>query len=515
MFFKRSKEKKGNHQQQVENKQKPLSSDFFQNVEKIHSVYEDCSDVVFRSFLIGEKIKAEVMYIDGLVNVQELEASVLSPLMFDMAGKSLDVQSWMKEKLSVAKVAEVKTVDECIQSMSIGNPVLLVEGESQGFALGLTQFEKRSIIEPESESMIKGPREGFIESIGVNLSLLRRKIKSPNLKTKSMKLGRSTQTEVIVAYMKGLADETLIEEVHNRLSRIDTDAILSTHYIEEFIQDAPFSPFPQLWSTERPDTCAGELMEGRLCIFVDGSPSVLVAPFTLMSMLQSGEDYYENWILSTVIRWLRYVCFFISLLLPSLYVAALSFHQEMVPTKLIMSMASSRENVPFPAVVEALIMEVTFEALREAGIRLPKQIGMAVSVAGALVIGQAAIQAGIVSPPMVMVVALTGIASFTIPAYNLGATLRLLRFPMMLLAGTLGLLGVMLGILAILTHLCTLRSFGVPYLSPLAPLKISELKDVLVRAPIWKLSTRPHLTGEYNQSRQGANQKPGPKQGGE
>lgn len=513
MFFKRSKQKQTDHQQQEQ--QDILSSDFFQNVEKIRSIYEDCSDVVFRPFLIGETLQAEVIYIDGLVNVQELEASVLSILMGKMEEDLSNISSWMKEKLSVAKVTKVKTVDECIQYISIGNPVLFIEKDSQGFALGLTQFEKRSIVEPESEAVIKGPREGFIESIGDNLALVRRRIKSPNLKTRSMKLGRSTQTEVIMAYMKGLADESLVEEVHNRLSRIDIDGIFGAQFIEEFIEDTPSTPFPLIYSTERPDAVAANLLEGRVAIFVDGTPFVLVAPATLLVLLQSSEDYYENWIYSTSVRWLRYIYFLLSITLPSLYVAVLSYHQEMLPTKLIMSIASTRENVPFPSIVEALIMEVTFEALREAGVRLPKQIGSSVSIVGALVIGQAAIQAGIVSPPMVMVVALTGIASFTVPAHNLGAALRLLRFPMMLLAGTLGLLGVMIGILAILTHLCTLRTFGVPYLSPLAPLKLSELKDFLIRAPIWKLSTRPHLTGQYNPYRQGSNQKPGPKQGGE
>ena len=466
MVYKRAKQKKINNKQQAKKQQNPLSSDFFQNVEKIHSLYEDCSDVVFRSFLIGEKIKAEVIYIDGLVNVQELEASVLSPLMGNMEEDSANISSWMKEKLSVAKVTEVKTVDECIQFISIGNPVLLIEKESQGFALGLAQYEKRSIVEPESEATIKGPREGFIESIGVNIALVRRKIKSPNLKMVSMKIGRSTQTEVVMAYMKDLADETLVEEVHNRLSRIDIDGIFESQFIEELIEDAPTTPFPLIYSTERPDACAANLLEGRVGIFVDGTPFVLVAPATLLVLLQSSEDYYENWIYSTAIRWLRYVYFLLSLLLPSLYVAVLSYHQEMLPTRLIMSIASTRENVPFPSIVEALIMEITFEALREAGVRLPKQIGSSVSIVGALVIGQAAIQAGIVSPPMVMVVALTGIASFTVPAHNLGAALRLLRFPMILLAGTLGLLGVMIGILGILTHLCTLRTFGVPYLVP-------------------------------------------------
>lgn len=515
MIFKRLKSKKVNDQQQVEKQKNLLSSDFFQNVEMIHSLYEDCSDVVFRSFLIGDKRKAEVIYIEGLVNVQELEASVLSPMMWNADEVPLDVPSWINEKLAVAKVIEVKTVQECIQFISVGQPVLLIEQENQGFALGFAQWEKRSVETPESEVVVKGPREGFTESIGVNLALVRRKIKSPKLKTKSMKIGRSTQTEVVIVYMKEIADETLVEEVHNRLSQIDIDGILESQFIEELIEDNPSTPFPLVYSTERPDACAANLLEGRVAIFVDGTPFVMITPATLLVLLQSSEDYYENWILSTAIRWLRYLFLLITLLLPSLYVAVLSFHQEMVPTRLIMSMASSRENVPFPSIVEAFMMEVTFEALREAGIRLPKQIGSAVSIVGALVIGQAAIQAGLVSPPMVMVVGLTGIASFTIPQHNLGGAFRLLRFPMILLAGTLGLLGVILGILAILTHLCTLRSFGVPYLSPLAPLKISGLKDVLVRAPIWKRSTRPHLTGEYNQYRIGANQKPGPNQGGE
>ncbi|MEW9673361.1 spore germination protein [Ammoniphilus sp. 3BR4] len=504
------KNKRVNIQQQAENQLVPLSRQLNKNIEFLRTTYEDCSDVVFRPFFIGGITKAVLIYIEGLCNIEEIDASVLSPLMEESASKHSTLHELFQKKISVTKAKELETFADCIEQLSIGSPVLLLENENKGYAFGLAKWEKRSIEEPTAESVIRGPREGFTESLGVNASLIRRKIRSPKLKMKSMKVGRLTQTEMIVAYVDGIADPTLIEEINNRLKRIDIDGILESGYIEEMIEDNPFSPFPQLLNTERPDVAVSNLLEGRVVILIDGTPIVLVAPTTLYSLLQSSEDYYERFLIGTAIRWLRYVFVLISLLLPSVYVAVLTYHHEMVPTTLLLSMAASREQVPFPALVEALIMEITFEGLREAGIRLPKQVGAAVSIVGALVIGQAAVQAGIVSAPMVMVVAITGIASFTIPRYNAGIALRMLRFPIIIMAGTLGLLGVMLGIIFILTHLCALRSFGVPYLSPMAPMKFRDMKDVLVRAPWWMLNTRPRLTGEYNKYRQAPGQKPDP-----
>lgn len=324
-----------------------------------------------------------------------------------------------------------------------------------------------------------------------------------------------TKTCIIVTYIEGLVEPSLVTEVNSRLSRIEIDGILESGYIEELIEDQPSSPFPQILSTERPDVVCGNLLEGRIAILVDGTPFVLIAPTTLFSLLQSSEDYYQRSLASTAIRWLRYFFTAMSFVLPSLYVALITYHHEMVPTSLLISMASSREAVPFPALVEAMIMEVTFEALREAGVRLPKQVGAAVSIVGALVIGQAAVQAGLVSAPMVIVVAITGIASFMIPHYIAGISIRLLRFPMMLLAGTLGLLGIMLGVIMAVVHLCSLRSLGVPYLSPVGPLRVQELKDTLVRAPWWMMDTRPKLLGEANPHRQAPGMKPGPTNGGD
>ena len=320
-----------------------------------------------------------------------------------------------------------------------------------------------------------------------------------------------------MAYIEGFADSTLVDEVTNRLKRIKIDGILESGYIEEMIQDYPFSPFPQVLTTERPDVAAACLLEGRVIILIDGTPITLIAPCTFASLLQAPEDYYNPFYISTFIRWLRYIFFFIALLAPSAYVAILTFHQEMVPTSLLLTIAESREQIPFPALVEAFIMEITFEALREAGVRLPKQVGAAVSIVGALVIGQAATAAGLVSSPMVMVVAITGIASFLVPRYATGISIRILRFPIMILSGMLGLLGVMLGITAIVAHMCTLKSFGVPYLNSTAPLKIRNLKDVLVRAPWWAMDTRPEFFSKdtSNQRRESGNQMPGPSKGGD
>ena len=495
-------------------KKNGLSSTTDENVKELKLLFTDCADVIYRPFLIGGKRKAALVYLEGFADIHELDASVLAPLMISGEKQRKSDMSWIKQQLSVTEVTEISSLKECSKEIAMGRTILLADGEKTGLSLGLLDLKNRSIEEPSAQTVIKGPREGFIETISVNISLIRRRIKTHKLKLKSMEIGRETRTEVAVMYISDIADDHLVKEVLSRLNRIDIDGIIESQYIEEMIEDQPWSPFPQIVSTERPDSCAASLLEGRVIIMVDGSPSVLIAPATLLALLQSAEDYYQRYILGTAIRLLRYLYIFISLLLPSLYVAVLSYHQEMLPTKLLISVSTSREIVPFPAIVEALIMEVTFEAIREAGVRLPKQIGSAVSIAGALVIGQAAIQTGLVSPPMVMVVALTGIASFTIPAYNLGATLRLLRFPMMALAGTLGVLGIMIGLLAIITHLCSLRSFGVPYLSGFAPGNGGRMKDTVIRAPWWMQSSRPHMTGKYNRDRQGASEKPRRPKGG-
>ena len=512
-IFKASTQEQTNNHSDSESINKSLSRNINENIKFLQSIYSDCSDVTFRHFTIFGKTRALLIYIDGLSNIEEIDKSVLSPLMELTDKHFLTLNELLERKLPVSSIKKISTVTEVIEQISSGNPVILIDHQATGFSVGLAKWEKRSVEEPMAESVVRGPRDGFTETLTVNTSLLRRKIKSPGLKMKSIKIGRQSKTKVNIAYIENLADPTLIEEVMNRLERIDIDAVLESGYIEEYIEDYPFSPFPQVLNTERPDVVIANLLEGRVAILVDGTPFAMIVPITLYSLLQSAEDYYQRFMIGTLIRWLRYGFLLIALLLPSVYVAILTFHQEMVPTTLLLSIAKSREEIPFPALIEVLLMEITFEALREAGIRLPKQVGAAVSIVGALVIGQAAVSAGLVSAPMVMVVAVTGIASFTIPRYTSAIAIRMLRFPIILLAGTLGLLGIMLGIIAIIVHLSTIRSFGVPYLSPLGPLKKNELKDVLIRAPWWAMKSRPRLTGEYNKYRQPPGQKPDPDKG--
>jgi spore germination protein KA len=500
-------------QGQLAPEQETLSSDVNQNVQTLRAIYSNCADIVFRSFNIGGRLPAFLIYIEGLSNLDLIDQHVLAPLMHEEPAEAVNIQTMLEQKIAVAGVKEVATFTACLEQISAGNPIILVATYPQGISLGLAKAEKRSIKEPTAESVVRGPREGFIEVLAVNVSMLRRRIRSPELKIQSMTIGRITQTGVAIAYIEGLADGQLIQEVTNRLKRIDIDGVVESAYIEELIEDHPVSAFPQMMNTERPDVVTANLLEGRVAILIDGTPFALIVPVTFYSLLQAPEDYYERYVFATAIRWLRYGFLLIALLLPSIYVAILSFHQEMIPTALIFSVAKSREDIPFPVLVEAFIMEVTFEALREAGVRLPKQVGAAVSIVGALVIGQAAVSAGIVSAPMVMVVAITGIASFMIPRYNAGISLRMLRFPIMLFAGMLGLLGIMLAVIVIIIHMSTLRSFGVPYLTPLAPAKRKEIRDVLLRTPLWQHPTRPHLTGAYDKFRQAPGQGPDPAKG--
>jgi hypothetical protein len=490
-----------------------LYSRLQQNEDQLRSIYANCSDVSYRHFLIDGKTEALLIYIEGLSDNHGIEEYVIAPLKRGGAGENLEIKQLIERTISVSQANEVITFPQCIGYLSEGNPILLVDNEAFGLALGLAKWEMRAIEEPSAEVGIRGPREGFTETLRVTTSQIRRIIKSPRLKMESMKIGSYTQTNVIVTYIEGIVDKTLVEEVKGRLKRIQIDGILESGYIEELIEDNPYSPFPQILSTERPDVTCSSLLEGRVAILVEGTPFVLVAPITFFSLLQAAEDYYQRFWVSTVIRWLRYSFILLSLLLPSIYVAILTFHQEMVPDSLIISMAISRESVPFPALIEALMMEITFEALREAGVRLPKQVGAAVSIVGALVIGQAAVQAGLVSAPMVIVVAITGISSFMVPRYIAGIAIRMLRFPLIFLAGSFGLLGIMMGIIGIVLHMCSLHSFGVPYLSITETPKLSKVKDVLIRAPRWMMDSRPDLYGEVNKHRQAPDQKPGPEQG--
>lgn len=391
-----------------------------------------------------------------------------------------------------------------------GNTIILMDKVDKALVIGSTGWKDRSISEPNAENVVRGPKDGFTENIEVNTSLIRRRIKSPYLRMELLTIGAETKTKVVIAYLEGTAKDEIVNEVRERLGRIEINGVLESGYIEELIEDNPFSPFPQIEHTERPDKISAAILEGRVAILVDTTPDVLIVPTTFLQFIQSSEDYYERYLIATLTRFIRILAYLISVTLPALYIAFTSYHQEMIPTTLALSIAASREGVPFPSIGEAFIMEGTFEILREAGLRLPKQAGQAVSIVGGIVIGQAAVQAGIVSQAMVIVVALTGISSFAIPAFNASASGRLLRFPLMLMAAVLGLPGILAGLSIIVIHLNSLRSFGVSYMEPFISSKKNEFKDTVVRYPWWALNRNPNYIARKGYRRVGSGMKPGP-----
>lgn len=457
------------------------------NERFLRDAFRDCSDVVYRTVRPSDGAERLVVFLSSLANEQLIEDHLLKPLIASSTGKPVAIAERAESRITAGTIERTDRMKMLVRRLLNGYAVVLTDAESTAMTVKASGTKQRGLEESSSEPVIRGPRDGFIENIATNLGLLRNRLKTPRLKTESFTLGEMTETQVVVAYLNGVANASLVEEVKARVKRIQADGILDSGYVEEFIEDLPFSPFPQVHSTERPDVVAAELLEGRVAILVDNTPFVLVVPMTLWTGLQASEDYYVRWPIATFVRWIRFLFIFIAVFAPPLYVAVTTFHQEMIPTNLVLSIASSREEVPFPAFIEALLMEIIFEALREAGIRLPKQIGQAVSIVGALVIGQAAVEAGIISAPVVIIVSITGIAAFTIPRYSFANGVRLLRFPMLFLAGTLGLYGIVLGFLGILLHLAALRSFGVPYFTPVS---MSNLKDIIVRSPIWSRTLR-------------------------
>ncbi|MCM3269936.1 spore germination protein [Paenibacillus elgii] len=456
---------------------------------------DNCSDAVFHSFSAGPDQRCALIYIRGMVEQKTLEENVLNVLLSmqadDAAAFRRDI--FKRKRLPMPNPTVTLSLPEGLTALLDGHALLLMQDEPLLLDFAATYFEKRAIEEAPNEALIRGPREAFIENLEVNLTLIRRRLKTPALKIETLKVGARTQTDVALLFLQDVCKPELIAEVRQRLAQIKIDGVLGSSYLEEQIEDNPYSPFPQMQYTERPDVVTAALLEGRVALIMDGTPIVVLAPVSLFMLMQSAEDYYQRYIASTWIRWIRFLFLCVSMLLPSTYVAVTTFHPEIIPSRLLITVASSREVVPFPALVEAFMMEIAFEALREAAVRIPKSIGQAVSIIGALIIGTAAVQAGIVSAAMVIIVALTGIASFIIPHYDLGLAIRLLRFPIMILAGMFGLFGIACGLLLVYLHLLSLRSFGFPYLAPLAPFVPSDLKDTVVRTSWRMMKLRPWL----------------------
>lgn len=490
------------------------------NIARLRRESGGSADIKYRELHIAlgddEAVRATVIYTEGMSDAKALVDSLLNGggrrpyRKTDRAretseegnGQSPVIAYLTEHVIADAGVVRITTLAEAFDHLLSGDSVLLIEGESSALSVETKKVQARQVEEPNVQTVVRGPREGFTEVLSWNMAMLRRKIKDRRLWMESRQVGAVTKTEILIVYIQGIVAQEVLDEVRSRLDGIDIDGILESNYIEEFIQDKKYSIFPTIANSERPDVVAAQLLEGRVAILVDGTPFALIVPAFFTQMFQSPEDYYQRTVFSSLVRLLRMLAFCLAMFTPSLFIAITTFHIELVPTTLLYNLASQREGVPFPAFIEALIMEVTFEILREASVRMPRTIGQSISVVGTLVIGQAAVEAGLATAAMVIVVSITAIANFVMPAFNLGIAVRISRFLFMMVAASFGLYGLFLAIIALVVRLCTLQSFGVPYMAPLAPFNRPDQKDTLWRLPIPSMKKRPLVVQRQNIVRQ-------------
>jgi spore germination protein KA len=486
----------------------PIFHTLSDNIKAIREETGNSSDIVYRSCAVGcgRGVKAVVIFIEGLADKALINNHVIKPILSkayeetDQNDKRESLISYIQNAvLSVSDAAQIGNLDEVIGGILSGSAVMLVDGEESGLIVNTKGFEKRSVSEPPSEAVVRGPRECFVEDIATNTSLVRRKIRNQALTVESMRIGDRTRTKVSVVYINGIANPELIDLIKKRLRAISTDSILESGYIEQFIEDSPGSVFSTTGYTEKPDVAAAKILEGRAAILVDGTPFVLTAPLLFGEYFQTAEDYYFRPYYATLLRVVRILAAVITVLAPALYVAVATYHQELFPTGLLFTMAKAREGIPFPVFVECMIMVVTFEILREAGIRLPRPVGQALSIVGALVIGEAAVSAGLIGAPMVIVVAITAVSGFAVP--NLADSAAVIRLIYLILAAVFGGFGITIGILGTLVHMAALESYGVPFLSPVAPFDLEDSKDAVLRVPLWMMGRRPKAIGAQNKKR--------------
>lgn len=479
-----------------------IDLDLNKNEQILRKIFENTDDIVFRKLEGGitKKLKMLLFYVDGMTTKEAISEYAIEKLLMHLdLTKIRNIPNAQihdeiaKSNIAVSEIQILTTIQECIDKVLSGETVLLLENCSKGIMLSSRGWPMRGVQEPSAETLIRGARDGFNETMKVNISLIRRRIRDPKLKVKYSQVGKRSKTDIAVMYIEDLVNNTVLETVEKRISNIEIDAVLESSYIEEMIEDDSYSLFPQIENTERPDAAASALLEGRVVIAIDNTPSVLIAPAIFVSFMQSSEDYYERWLPACATRILRYIALPIVMLLPALYVAVAQYHPNLLPTQLALYVAASRANVPFPPYFEALLMELVIELVREASFRITTPVGSTIGLVGGLVIGQSSVEAGLITPLAVIVVALTAIASFTIPSYNFGATLRLIRFGFIILAAIFGLFGISIGLSFLIIHLCTLKSCGVPYMTPFTSFVENkrDLKDTIVRPRISKMVRKP------------------------
>ena len=476
-----------------------------------------CNDVIIREFsLLAQNIeyKAFVMYIDGMVDSPVINEFILSPLMmrnraniFDdkqkkfVSEKKIDNVTLKNFKKSKEKnlvdfiynslipqnsVDKVTDFSDVYSAINMGNCMLFVDSLDTAFNLDVKGFKQRNIDSPRNEVVVRGSQEAFVENIRTNTSMIRRLVNNENLVMETLTVGQITKTQVSIGYIKSLANEDLVAEVRYRINNLSVDYLISSGQLEQLIQDSPESLFPQMVATERPDKVSNFLLEGRVIIIVNGSPYVLVAPGVFVDFITSPEDLNLKYQFSNMQKLIRLLAIFLSLLLPGMYIAITNYHQELIPTELLFTIAAARESVPFPTFVEILLMEISFELIREAGLRVPTPLGSTIGIVGALILGEAAVSASLVSPVLIIIIAITGICSFSIPDFSLNFTFRIYRFIYIILGYVAGFLGISVVLFIQLVIMCKLKSFGSPYINPYILNKNKRSISSYFIPPIWK-----------------------------
>lgn len=479
-----------------------LTESLLENMQLLQELFEGDETMRYRTIPGKDGQPAYgIVFCDGMVNCLVVDDYIITPLeeilQADMKKAAVDAQ--MTRFIQTSEAVKTECIKEIIENVTYGDTLLFCEGMKQGFLLNTKGFQIRSVTEPENEKILSGPREGFTEVIMVNLSMLHRRIRTNELKLQFRELGTRTRTKICIAYIDSVVANHALEELLRRLdnlSRQELDGILDSNYITELIRDNPLSPFRNIGYTERPDVVVGKLLEGRIAIFVDGTPVVLTVPYLFIENFQSSEDYYLNSYYTSMSRFLRMIGFLLTITVPAFFVSIVAFHVQMLPTPLMINISASLENVPLPVALEAFLMLLVFDLLRETGVRMPTYVGQALSIVGALVIGQAAVEAKLVSASMIIVVGITGITGLLVPKMN--APIIVVRALLLLLSAALGLFGMIAGLVCLLTHLLNLKTMGISQMLPDNELKLQHVKDTLFRLPWTKMTTRPGvLSGNH------------------
>lgn len=489
------------------NKLHPVTKNIEENIANYQALFADCADVKMRKMQLGTdfQVTCFVAYVETSVGNMLLERSVLGEMInrFCQVPSGQFVNAIQENHFGISDAAPFATIEEAGDGMLSGDAILFVDGYDKALKIADKGYPARTLMETQSEKAIRGSNEGFSESVKINTALIRKRIRSPKVKVKEKKFGVRSKTNVDLIYIEDLVDITLIQKIEKRLEAYEVDGIFDSGVIEQLSEKSWLSPFPQFQTTLRPDRAAMSLLEGRVVLLVDNSPEALILPSDYNSFIQTSDDYYNRWEIASFTRLLRYAASVLAMILPGLYLAVTNFHTQVLPTALLLSFAQARSGVPFPGIVEILLMEVSFELLREAGIRLPGALGNTIGIVGGLIIGQAAVEANIVSGMVVIVVAFTALCSFAIPNKEFATAFRLLKFVFIVLCAGLGLYGLMIGLLFLLVHLSRLESFDIPYLAPFVSARKGQTDqaDSLIRPPYFTLKQRPLFANEEQKIR--------------